>query len=408
MKARVIVMDFGSRTNTFGGEARMASVLYGGLKAHFSTTYLGYRTEYINANDDTIILKHIKKFAHNPGVKNSGLAENWFMRLGYFSLMGRNLIDIGIKKDALADRIKSFSPDIIISNSTWDFSTIRYLRKRMNFKTIYIDHANISGSSAKNYFSKAIMPLTLGTGLVGLDIDSIKSKFFKYFDATVALNKSQARKMLKFTDRAYYIPNGLHVDTTSDSGIEDVIRKRYGVSKSDFVVMYIGRMFERQKNVSTLIKAFVHLQNNNIKLLLIGGGQSMADYKRLASGDKRIIFCGEVDDERLPYIYNLASIFVLPSVWEGFNLTILEAANHRLPLVVSEGAYIDDLKVVKLGKIITFRTFDHNDLARKILFLMNSVKAMNEARKVSERLAGMFTQEAMLKKYSNLIEDLVK
>ena len=123
------------------------------------------------------------------------------------------------------------------------------------------------------------------------------------------------------------------MDIKSDKNAikERRLRERYGIDVNDFVVLYIGRMFDRQKNVSTLIRAFKGIKEKNLKLLLVGDGPSLDSYKRLAEGDGRIIFAGSVKDAETSSIYNISSLFVLPSFWEGFSLTVLEAASHSLP-----------------------------------------------------------------------------
>ncbi|MEM0159309.1 MAG: glycosyltransferase family 4 protein [Candidatus Micrarchaeaceae archaeon] len=408
IKPRVLVMDLGSRTNIFGGEARIASILYRGLKEYFETSYLGYETEYIKAGKDTIMLSRGAKSWQGPAVKKRGLSENWFMRFGYFFLMGRNMLDMGIEREKLAKKVKLLSPDIVISNSVWDFSTLRYIKGYVDFKTIFIDHACISNSNAPGYLSKTNMPLTLGTGIFGSSIGSIKSKFFRYFDACVALSKVQLKEISKFTDKVYYIPNGLDINTKHDRKAEERLRERYGLGSSNFIILYLGRMFERQKNVSTLIKAFMRLKGRRLRLLLVGGGQSVTDYIKLASKDRRIIFTGEVPEESLPHLYNISNLFVLPSAWEGSNLTIIEAAAHGLPIIISDNAYSDDLKDPSIGKLVSFKTFNSNDLADKIAFMLSHKSAMNAAIASSRKIAKRFTERSMLKRYYSLISRLVR
>ncbi|MEM3254915.1 MAG: glycosyltransferase family 4 protein [Candidatus Micrarchaeaceae archaeon] len=406
MNQKVLIMDFGSRTNTFGGEARIASVLYKGLKRYFKTSYLGYETEYLKEKKDTIMLNRGSRSWQGPAVKKKGLSENWLMRSGYFFMMGRNMLDIGMSRETLIKRIRSIAPDIVISNSVWDFSTLRSVKKSLDFKTIFVDHASISSSVVSGYFSKSNLPLTLGTGLVGASINSIKSKFFGYFDACVALNKTQLKEISKFTDKVYYIPNGLDVDVKRDARAEKRLREHYGLSDSDFVILYLGRMLERQKNVSTLIKAFMRLKGKHLRLLLVGGGQSVTDYIKLASKDHRIVFTGEISEENVNHVYNISNLFVLPSVWEGFNLTIIEAAAHGLPIILSKGAYIDDLKDQSIGKLVSFKTFSSADLAGKISYMLNHKSAMDQAIASSRNIAKLFTEKAMLKKYYRLISKI--
>jgi glycosyltransferase involved in cell wall biosynthesis len=91
------------------------------------------------------------------------------------------------------------------------------------------------------------------------------------------------------------------------------------------MVGYLGRV-DREKNVDSLIKAFLDVEApDDTRLLVIGGG---SDRRRLERrfGGRRVRFTGQVNDEseRLRMLQAL-DIFVLPSAVEGLSLSLLEA-----------------------------------------------------------------------------------
>lgn len=94
------------------------------------------------------------------------------------------------------------------------------------------------------------------------------------------------------------------------------------------------------KNVSALVEAYAKFceENDEYKLLLIGDPEKMprlaARIKNAGLGN-RVVFTGEVDDELLIYLYRNASLFVFPSVLEGFGLPPLEAMAAGAPVVCS-------------------------------------------------------------------------
>ncbi|MGC8587326.1 MAG: glycosyltransferase family 4 protein [Candidatus Micrarchaeia archaeon] len=397
----IVIVDMPSRLNRFGGEARIAASLFRGLRKRFDTYYLGFGTSYISEREKGVILPSASSAIGKP-IRNKSISESALAKLAYNALVVRNLY--GIDKPSVAKKMKEISPSVIISNSVQDMPLLLYLKRSgINSKMIYIDHGSISSEFVRGYFSKAAMPLTIGSGIQALSVTEAKRKFFRFFDAVVALNMEQYRAIRNFTEDVVYIPNGISVSLGRNEKIEKSIRERYSIGDKR-VVLYVGRMFERQKNVSTLIRAF-SISRIDASLLLVGDGPSLNDYMRMSEGDSRIAFAGGVDEHLLKYFYNIASVFVLPSFWEGFNLTILEAAAHRLPMLISEAACIEDLKVYKIP---TFKTRSAEDLRSKLESLMASKSMMTRARRSSAMIASHFTEERMLSEYSKLIGKLLE
>lgn len=116
--------------------------------------------------------------------------------------------------------------------------------------------------------------------------------------------------------------------------VKEVLHK-YQIEKP--YILFVGTMDPR-KNLVRLIKAFqiVKRQKNDIKLVIIGNkGELFLEElnKLVASGD--IILTGYVGEEELVCLYNGASIFAFPSLYEGFGLPILEAMACGIPVITS-------------------------------------------------------------------------
>src|SRR6266705_3023209 len=58
---------------------------------------------------------------------------------------------------------------------------------------------------------------------------------------------------------------------------------------------------------------------------------------------KNVVNFGYLDQRRLPYIFNLASLFVFPSLYEDFGLPPLEAMAYGCPVVVSKTASLPEV-----------------------------------------------------------------
>lgn len=394
---KVIVVDLGSRFNSFGGQARIAAILNKGLSKYFRTYYLGYPTAYSSGVRNPIMLKRNKL---GLSVRRSRVSEMWTARLAYNLLVASGLREID--KEGLLRKAKEISPDFIIANSIQDINLLRFFRRSgLDFKAVYIDHGSVSTSIGK-YLSKEGIPLTLGTGIDSLTLSGKKRKFFGFYDMNVALNRAQLAEMLKYTDKATLIPNGLEAAARRDATKEARLMRSYGIKPGDFVVLYIGRMFDRQKNVGALIRAFKEIRDDRMKLLLVGEGPSLDDYVGMAEGDRRVIFAGSATDGDVSSVYGISSLFVLPSFWEGFSLTVLEAAAHSLPMALSNDAYVDDLR--GFGTIPSFNPESESEIRKSIEAVRTDSAVRRRAVAASQAIAKRFTEKRMIGDYKSMLE----
>ena len=104
------------------------------------------------------------------------------------------------------------------------------------------------------------------------------------------------------------------------------------------IIGAIGR-FDTQKGFDILIKAFRATSNPELRLRLIGDGESRAELEALASGDDRISFVGFQSDPAAAMA--TVDIVAMPSRWEAYGLVALEARAAGRPLLV---APVDGLK----------------------------------------------------------------
>ena len=125
------------------------------------------------------------------------------------------------------------------------------------------------------------------------------------------------------------------------------IRKVYKI-KGDFILSVSG--ITPRKNFIRLIKAFKLLKDQrkiDAQLVVVGGkGWSYEGVFRevaLSGLEEEVIFCGYVPKEHLLCLYNMADVFVFPSLYEGFGLPILEAMACATPVVASNASSMPEV-----------------------------------------------------------------
>ncbi|MBU0580433.1 MAG: glycosyltransferase family 4 protein [Candidatus Margulisbacteria bacterium] len=133
------------------------------------------------------------------------------------------------------------------------------------------------------------------------------------------------------------------------------IKKKYGLGKNP-VCLYVGRI-SPHKGIHLLIKAFnLVLKKMPTAKLLIVGKKTFDDYatelKKLAKkvNPQAIIFAEFVPDKDLPYYYAACDVYTTATLWEGFNMTVVEAQALGKPVVAFN--LCAHPEVVKKGKLV--------------------------------------------------------
>lgn len=137
--------------------------------------------------------------------------------------------------------------------------------------------------------------------------------------------------------RAILLAAGEEFKLIKDKTILQKCQQKYRLP--DKFILYVGTL-EPGKNLVNLIKAFKkfkELHNFPHKLVLAGGwGWQTQEIKAtIADFQTEIILTGFMSDEDLPALYNLAEIFIYPSLYEGFGLPVLEAMACGTPIITS-------------------------------------------------------------------------
>ena len=123
------------------------------------------------------------------------------------------------------------------------------------------------------------------------------------------------------------------------------------------IILYAGR-FSWEKNPSDLIEAFALVKNkNNWRLVMAGDGPQWSDMKRKAQQlgiESQVDFLGSVSN--LDLLLNKASIFVLPSLLEGFPNALCEAMSAGLPVVCYDSLAYESIITPNInGCVVPFR-----------------------------------------------------
>lgn len=110
------------------------------------------------------------------------------------------------------------------------------------------------------------------------------------------------------------------------------ILKKYALTDKKYILSVAT--LNKRKNLSNLIEGFneVSTKHSDIKLVLVGGnGNSNID-----STNENVNFTGYIEEMELSVLYRHALCYVIPSLYEGFGIPILEAQVSKTPTICSD------------------------------------------------------------------------
>jgi glycosyltransferase involved in cell wall biosynthesis len=151
--------------------------------------------------------------------------------------------------------------------------------------------------------------------------------------------------------------------------------KRIGIKKTR--LLFVGRL-EKSKSIHTLLKALHVLKKygdtSNFYLTIVGEGslrKSLEQRTKELQIEELVEFVGSQKDPA-PY-FSSSDIFVLPSLWEGFGIVILEAFRAKLPVVASNIEGPSELIQDNVNGLL-FEKENEHELANRIISLINDKK----------------------------------
>jgi glycosyltransferase involved in cell wall biosynthesis len=170
----------------------------------------------------------------------------------------------------------------------------------------------------------------------------------------------------------------------SENGITHV-RKKYALPNE--YVLYVGSN-KPHKNLKTLIEAWRSIQEHKAWLIIAGAWDTRYDVPDAKA--RHVQFIHDVDDADLPALYSGASVFVSPSLYEGFGLTPLEAMACGAPVVC---ANVSSLPEVVGDAALWVNPHTPDEIAATLRQVLNDASLRETLRAKSLARAAQFSWE---------------
>lgn len=172
-------------------------------------------------------------------------------------------------------------------------------------------------------------------------------------------------------------------------------------------LLYVGTI-EPRKNLKRLLRAYGKLKqeaNTPHQLVLAGGRGWRCDdiYQTAAEipGSKDVVFCGYVSSEIKNALYQNASAFVFPSLYEGFGIPPLEAMTFGVPVVCADAASLPEV-VGDCAKLV--RPEDEFSIAEGIYQVLSNPSYAQLLGKAGRERAKMFSWDSSAQKLKGIYQ----
>ncbi|MBF4469034.1 MAG: glycosyltransferase [Methanobrevibacter arboriphilus] len=261
------------------------------------------------------------------------------------------------------------------------------------------EHRHSLAIAASHYASKNNIPYVIqahGSVLPFFQKEKLKEIFDKLWGFKILKNaskvfaltnveKEQYLKMGVEEERIEIVPLGIDIEEYSKLPSKGNFREKYNISENDKLLLFIGRIHKIKgldllvNSLDVLNREYIKKNVENLKLAIIGPDNGfLAELKKVIADldlEENIIITGPLfNKDKIEAIVD-CDIFIMPSQYESFTTSGLEAMACGKPLILTKNNHIHTWVDNNTG---LSAEYDKNDLADKIQKLLADEKLMEK------------------------------
>ena len=207
----------------------------------------------------------------------------------------------------------------------------------------------------------------------GFDILHDASKVF----ALSEVEKDQYLKMGIKMENIEIVPLGINLEEYSNLPSKGNFKSKCSIDENDKLILFLGRI-HKIKGLDLLIKSFGQLSTSNVKLAIVGGDYGFkAELEKLITDndlEDKVLFPGVLTGQDKIEALVDCDIFVMPSRYESFTTSGLEAMACSKPLILTKNNHIQTWVRDNVGLICEF---SESDLTKCLEQLLNDDELCN-------------------------------
>ena len=226
--------------------------------------------------------------------------------------------------------------------------------------------------------------------------------------------KGELEKYLEISDdKIKVIYNGLDRRFFEDSGVgSEKILKKFGISKK--YILFLGTL-EPSKNITRLLQSFAKIKNEykntgkkfDYQLVLAGKkGWLSSEYQQIIKDlglVRDVAFTGYIIGDELVPLFKNAEFFIMPSLYEGFGMTVLEAFATKTPAIISS---VPSLMEIALDGAYFVNPLSVDEISEAMKKFMEDEGLRNEYREKGFAISQKFDWEKTAKETLEIYKSL--
>lgn len=305
----------------------------------------------------------------------------------------------------LKEKLKNIKLDAVVVHSSFGIGKlgIKYARKNKIPSIIY------AHSQLKQDFKRAVK-------LTPIAYLMTKYAISTYNKASMVVSVGEGVNQLYINDyglknRSMVISNATDLVYLEDQKIIDEVRKEHNLHDPDELIFsFVGRI-NKLKGIYLIADSLKLVQDENIKykMIFVGTGQDLDPFKEYCQKIgiiDNVIFPGSVSSrEKLAAYYQIADLFLFPSMYDTNSLVQKEASSQKTPPLFARGSLTS--YGLKEGVHGFFADYDAKSFAGKIIELANDRKQLTDMREIVYKNA-YWTWENSANKLYDLILELIE
>ncbi len=166
-------------------------------------------------------------------------------------------------------------------------------------------------------------------------------------------------------EKVEVVYNGVDRDAGSDLNFDKV-----GIRSDEKIVLFLGRITMQKGPEYFLMAAKKVLEvMDNVKFVMAGSGDMMGRVIEMAAAmgiGHKVLFTGFLQGEDVQKVFEMADLYVMPSVSEPFGIAPLEALNNDVPVLISKQSGVAEV----LTHVLKVDFWDIKEMANKILAVL--------------------------------------
>jgi len=241
----------------------------------------------------------------------------------------------------------------------------------------------------------------------------IGNRLLKDAERLIALSTKEVdlyKKMNIPIHKISIVPNG--IGCVRHNLTKGNFKGKYKINNNERLILFVGRI-HRIKGLEFLIRSFYNVLDSypNVKLAIVGPKDNFYDqltniidkYKLT----QHIILTGYLEGVELYNAYIDSDFFVLPSIYDAFPISVLEACSFGLPVIITENNGLVEWIENRAGIVVEYDNI--NQLTNAILTLLNDQSLIDEYSDNGKKLIqNYFTWERITKNIEFVYSQIIK